>query len=108
VNDGVVERNSIGEAAYEALQQAQLPITGFETTSKTKPPLIHNLQHTLETEEFQFIANDVWTGELEAYEQKVDYLGRSKFSAPDGMNDDTVIARALMAHGATKPRWLIY
>ena len=64
---------------------------------------------TLEREEFQFINDPVWTGELEAYERKVSpTTGRSQYNAPEGMHDDTVIARALMIHGAMNNRWLIY
>jgi phage terminase large subunit-like protein len=108
VTNGVIEVNSIGEPAYESLVRSGLPVSRYETTFQSKRPLIENLVLIFQDESFQFIDNSIWTGELEAYEQTVDQLGRSKYSAPQGMHDDTVIARALMAHGATKPRWLIY
>ena len=109
VVNGTVEVNSIGEPGFEALQRAGLPVRAFETTASSKPPLIENLALTLERAEFQFIPDPVWTGELEAYERKVSPItGRSQYSAPDGMHDDTVIARALMAQGAVNPPWLIW
>ena len=38
---------------------------------------------------------------MEAYERKVSPVtGRSQYSAPEGLHDDTVIARALMVHGS--------
>ena len=71
----------------------------FTTTSKNKGQLIRNLQLAFEREEIQWQADPVWTAELEAYEQKISpTTGRATFSAPEGMHDDTVIARALAAH----------
>jgi hypothetical protein len=97
LNFGQVETNSIGEPNLEELLRDGLPFRGFETTAKSKPPLIENLALALEKEEWQFIDDPVWTGELEAYERKVNpATGRSSYSAPDGIHDDTVIARALM------------
>lgn len=95
-----VELNSIGEPNFEELQRSGLPVFGFQTTATSKPPLIENLALVLEKEEWQFIDDPVWTGELEAYERKVSpTTGRSTYSAPEGMHDDTVIARALMVYG---------
>ena len=109
VTHGVIEKNSIGDPSLEALQRADLPVSGFDMTATTKPQVIENLGLAFEKEEFQFISDPVWTGELEAYERKVSPItGRSQYSAPAGMNDDTVIARALMIHGAVNDRWLIY
>jgi hypothetical protein len=93
----LVEMNSIGVPNLEELQRDGLPVMGFNTTSSSKPKLIENLALALEQEEWQFQSDPIWTGELEAYEQVVNpYTNRSKYSAPEGMHDDTVIARALM------------
>jgi hypothetical protein len=65
--------------------------------------LIENLALALERAEFQFIGDPKWTAELEAYERKVNpTTQRSSYSAPQGMHDDTVIARALMIRAATQ------
>ena len=93
----LVEFNSIGEPNFEELQRSGLPVAAFSTTASTKPPLVENLALALEKAEWQFLADPVWTSELEAYEQKISpTTGRSQYSAPEGMHDDTVIARALM------------
>lgn len=93
----LVELNSIGEPNFEELQRSGLPVTGFTTTASSKPPLIENLALALEKGEWQFQDDIIWTAELEAYERKVSAsTGRSSYSAPQGMHDDTVIARALM------------
>lgn len=96
VGEILAESNSIGEPNLEMLQREGLPVIAFETTASTKPPLIENLALTLERAEWQYQADPLWTAELEAYERTVTSLGRSQYSAPDGMHDDTVMARALM------------
>lgn len=103
VSCALVELNSIGEPNFEELQRSGLPVVGFQTTAQSKPPLVENLALALEKVEWQFQSDPVWTGELEAYERKVSpTTGRSQYSAPEGMHDDTVIARALMLRAATQ------
>jgi len=95
VNYLLVEMNSIGQPNFEALERAGLPVAGFETTSASKPPLIESLALAFEREEAQWLDVPYATGELLAYERKVTATGRSQYSAPEGLHDDTVIARAL-------------
>lgn len=105
----LVETNSIGEPNLEELIRAGLPARGFQTTATSKPPLVENLALALEKAEWQFISDPVWTGELEAYEQKVNTVtGRSTYSAPDGLHDDTVIARALMLRAAGRGKLVLF
>jgi len=95
----LAEDNSIGAPNVQALQEEGLPVVAFTTTSKTKGQIIRNLQLAFERTEIQWQADPVWTAELEAYEQKISpTTGRATFSAPQGVHDDTVIARALAAH----------
>lgn len=104
VRMGLLEQNSIGEPGLEALQRAGLPVRGFQTTAASKPVLIENLGLALENVEWQFIDDKIWTAELEAYERTISKrTERSSYAAPEGMNDDTVIARALMVKQGTKP-----
>ena len=98
----------MGEAILDELQYQGLPVTGYDTTPASKPPLIENLTFTLERAEWQFQADPVWSGELEAYERKVSpTTGRSTYSAPDGVHDDTVMARAIMVWAGRGTSWLI-
>lgn len=93
----LAESNSMGEPNIEELQYAGLPVYGFATTASSKPPLIENLVLCFEREEGKFIADPIGTAELEAFEMKVSAnTGRPTYSAPEGVHDDTVIARALM------------
>ena len=92
----LAESNAMGEPIIEQLQRDDMPVQGFLTTPASKAPLIENLALALERAEIQWQADAVWTGELEAYERTVSAAtGRSSYSAPEGMHDDTVIARAL-------------
>lgn len=93
----LTELNSIGQPVFEQLDRMGLPVIGFETTASSKPPLIENLALAFDRGEWQFQADPIWTAELEAYERKVSTTtGRSSYSAPEGIHDDTVVARALM------------
>lgn len=98
----LLELNSIGLPIFQSLEQdAEICkislLAGFETTGSSKGPLIQNLALALEKSEWAFQNDPIWSAELESYEQIVSkQTGRSSYSAPDGVHDDTVIARALM------------
>lgn len=110
IKEVLAEENSIGSPNIEALQKEGLPVKGFQTTAQSKSPLIQSLALAFERNEFKWLNIPVATAELVAYESKVSAItGRVTYSAPEGMNDDTVIARALMNHAATNRReWVMY
>jgi hypothetical protein len=92
----VAESNAMGEPIIEELYAADLPVQGFATTPSTKAPLIENLALAFERAEFRWLPDRVWAAELEAYERTVSAVtGRSQYSAPAGLHDDCVVARAL-------------
>ena len=104
------ESNSMGVPIIEQLgrdpQLDNCRIVPFNTLPSTKPQLIEHLALAFDRTECQWLADPVWTSELEAYERKVQPItGRSVYSAPVGMHDDTVIARALAWSRSGK--WLI-
>jgi hypothetical protein len=104
----MAESNSMGEAILDELQFQGLPVTGFDTTPSSKPPLIENLALALEREEWQFQEDVIWSSELEAYEGQVSKTtGRVSYSAPEGVHDDTVMARAIMVWAGRGTSWLI-
>ena len=97
----MAESNAMGEPIIEALVDDNIEVHRFQTTAQAKPPLIESLALALEREEARWLDDAVATLELEAYERKVSaQTGRSSYSAPKGMNDDTVIARALALRAA--------
>lgn len=105
----LAESNAMGEPIIELLADEGLPVEGFQTTASSKPQLIENFALAFERAEWQFQDDPIWTLELEAYERDVSSAtGRSRYGAPEGMHDDTVMARALMLWAAGKQQWLIY
>lgn len=104
----VPEANAMGEPVIEELMRDPamngVTIAPFQTTPSSKPPLIESLALAFERAEAQWQDDPVWTGELEAYERKVSQqTGRSSYSAPQGVHDDTVMARALAWSAASVP-----
>jgi hypothetical protein len=100
------EENAIGVPIVDELRRDPamegISIVAFQTSPSSKPQLIENLALTFEKAEWQFLPDPVWRSELEAYERKVSATtGRSQYSAPEGLHDDTVIGRALMRWAAT-------
>ena len=92
----LVELNSIGQPNFEMLQRDGLPVTGFTTTQTSKAALIEAFSLALETGKVKLLNDEAGRAELQAYERTTTANGMSRYSAPDGMHDDTVIARALM------------
>ena len=107
VRHAVVETNSIGGPNLEALRQYAdegIALQGFETTSKTKGDLIRALALALERETLHWLPDEQARHELMAYEAETLPSGYTRYGAPEGGYDDTVIARALAAHIAIKLR----
>lgn len=102
----LVERNSIGSPLLEALRDEDLPVIGFTTTAASKAKIIQSLALAFEREEAMWLDNPIGVAELEAFEAQASGItGRVTYSAPDGMHDDTVIARALAWRQAQVETW---
>jgi hypothetical protein len=90
----VAEENSIGSVNIEALQAEGLPMRGFNTTRRSKAPLIEGLALAMEKEEVVLLNDETLKHELMAYEMTRTMYGWT-YSAPPGGHDDTVMATAL-------------
>lgn len=98
IRDVILETNSIGSPNLEALHYAapkSVTVHGFETTSKSKPKLIQSLALAFERSFLQWLPDQTARHELIAYEATITESGYTKYGAPEGGWDDTVIARAL-------------
>jgi hypothetical protein len=95
----IAERNSAGSPNVEALQKEGLPVIAFDTTPKSKPPLIESLVLAFDRDEIGVLDDPIIRGELMAYERTVTATGRSQYSAPSGLHDDCVMALALAWYG---------
>jgi hypothetical protein len=95
----IAESNSMGEPIIEQLQRDGLPVRGFQTTNATKAAAIEALALAFERGELAILNDPVLVGELQAYEMDRLPSGMVRYSAPEGMHDDTVMALALMWQG---------
>ncbi len=98
----VAERNSIGEPLIESLQREGLPVQPFMMTNATKARIIDALALAFETGSITTLNDPIQIAELQAYEMERLPSGMMRYSAPDGMHDDTVIALALAWYGASR------
>lgn len=93
---GLAELNSIGSPNFEQLQaQGLRQWRGFTTTSDSKSDVILALALAFERGEIRIPNDPVLIAELESFEATRLPSGKWRYSAPDGMHDDCVIALAL-------------
>ena len=103
----LAEANSIGQPNIEALWADGIPVNPFKMSGTSKPPLVHQLKLVFEQDTWQFVEDkDAWL-ELEAYEMRITLAGNRQFNAPQGMHDDTVVARMLMIQQAVGGRFTL-
>lgn len=91
----VAEANSMGDPLIEQLQRMGLPVQPFVTTNATKTVVIEALALAFERGDIRILSDPVLVSELQAYEMKRLPSGLMRYSAPEGMHDDTVMALAL-------------
>lgn len=91
----LAERNSVGEPILEQLRRDGWPVYGWVATNATKAAAIEALALALERGELRILPDRVQRGELLAYDATRLPSGVVRYSAPDGLHDDTVIALAL-------------
>ncbi len=89
------ERNSIGDPNIEALQHDGLPMRAFQTTARSKAPLIESLALAIERGHIGLLDDPILLGELSSYGIERLAGGGYRYSAPAGLHDDTVMATAL-------------
>ena len=91
----VVERNSMGEPLVETLVRVGLPVVAFQTTNASKTAIIDSLALAFERSELRILNDPVLISELQAYEMERLPSGLLRYSAPEGLHDDCVMALAL-------------
>lgn len=96
----IVERNAAGEPLVEQLRRDGLPVVAFTTTAATKAQIVESLMLAFERQEIRIIPDPTLLGELQAFEASRLPSGMMRYSAPEGLHDDCVMALALAHHGA--------
>jgi phage terminase large subunit-like protein len=91
----IAESNSMGQPNIEALQGMGLYVTPFTTTNATKANIIQALELAFERGEITLLDNELQIMELMSYQSEKLPSGLVRYSSPDGLHDDTVMALAL-------------
>jgi len=92
------ESNAMGLPVIEQLREDGIPVLEFFTSASSKPTLVQQLRLTFEQRSWQWLNDSDALLELETYESKVSKSGNISFNAPEGLHDDTVVARMLMLY----------
>lgn len=91
----LIEANNFGIAFIEGCRKAGMRITPFQTTNATKSAAIESLSAAFEQHAIA-IPNDVTLlSELRSFSVSTTATGLSRYSAPMGMHDDTVLSFAI-------------
>jgi len=103
----IAERNSMGEPLIEQLRRMGLPVQPFTTTNASKQEAIDALSLAFERSELAILPDSTQISELQAFEATRLPSGMLRYSAPDGMHDDTVIALALAWQAVAHRRFFL-
>lgn len=104
----VAERNSMGSTNIEALKDelrdagCDTRLKAFDTTIKSKPPLIAGLHTALHESGLALLPDPAQRRELQAYEASQTANGNWTYGAPHGEHDDCVMALAIAWHALHK------
>jgi hypothetical protein len=93
----VGDSTGVGDSIVEDLQQARLMIEGYTFTPKSKQQLMERLAGAISAQEVTFPDGPI-RAELETFEYEYTAHG-VRYSAPDGLHDDCVMALALAMYG---------
>lgn len=99
----IAEENSIGKVYYDMLIKAKINVTKFNTSNQSKRKLVEDFQVAIEQRLIKMINNETLKIQLSAYESKETTAGNITYNAPEGMNDDYVIA-SMLAYKAYKQK----
>lgn len=94
-----LDSTGVGDGVFDRLNARGLPVQPFKFSSDSKQNLVIALCNALEKGEVKFPADPVLIGELESFAYEELPSGRFRYSAPEGMHDDCVMALALAVWG---------
>jgi hypothetical protein len=106
----LVDSTGVGDPVLEALQKGRRNFEGYKFTGPSKQQLMEGLAVAIHRREITF-PEGVIVNELETFEYEYT-KGGVRYSAPEGLHDDCVMALALAVHkrshrvSAPMVRWL--
>lgn len=96
----IAESNAMGKPNNDELRRMGLPVRDFVTTNATKADAIESLAAAFEQGNIRILDDPTLIAELQSYEVERLPSGMVRYSAPEGMHDDTVMSLALAWQGA--------
>ena len=96
----IAESNAMGKPNNDELRKMGLPVRDFVTTNATKADAIESLAAAFEQGNIRILDDPTLIAELQSYEVERLPSGMVRYSAPEGMHDDTVMSLALAWQGA--------
>lgn len=100
----LVDQTGVGDPVLEELQKGYANFEGFKFTSQSKQQLLEGLAVAIQSQRITIPAETAMVNEIEAFEFEYTRTG-VRYSAPEGMHDDTVIALALAVECGETRRW---
>jgi hypothetical protein len=94
-----VETNAMGGPLVERLAEEGVPVLAFTTTAASKQMAIEALALAFEGRQITIPRDGVLMGELKAFSATRLPSGLIRYSAPEGLHDDCVMALAFAWHG---------
>jgi hypothetical protein len=104
----IAEQNSIGQPVIEQLTREGLPIQPFTTTNASKAQAIEALALAFERGDIRILNDAVLLSELVAYQAERLPSGLTRYGAPSGQHDDTVMALAMAWSAVSGQHLLVY
>jgi hypothetical protein len=104
----IAEQNSVGEPIIEQLVREGLPVQPFATTNASKTRAIQALALAFERHDIRILNDPVLVSELVAYKAEPLTSGLTRYEAPAGQHDDTVMALAMAWTAVSGQHYLIY
>lgn len=95
----IIDSTGVGDPIWEDLQRAGMNIEGYKFTNESKKQLIEGLSIAIEQQKISYPDIPELINELRIFGYKIGKTGTITYSAPQGYNDDCVIALALANHG---------
>lgn len=97
----VIDATGVGDPIYENLSKTiHSRIIPFKINNASKKELIEELSIAIESKKLSYPQIEEMISELQSYEFDISKFGNVRYSAPEGLYDDCVIALCLAWYGA--------
>jgi len=104
----LAEENSMGLPNIEQLRLDGIDVIPFTTSNSSKGIIVQALRLAFTQHEWKWLDDPAAMRELESFEMTIAPSGIARYGAPDGLHDDTVMARMLMLRQATMGKLQFY